>query len=244
MNTKTLQTYGLWTLYSVSSLLICVWLAWQLSAQVNFLYPHWYSVLEIDQTIEQTLPKHLYKQEFIATDVNEHHRLFAEIVTSIQNKGRGLETIKFYSPSGKELGLLLTNSEVMHLQDVADLIDILGWFCLATLIFCLVVLVAIIIFRHAMPTTKKIFFSVLGLLVVVVMLIVALGAKKFFYWLHTVVFPDDHQWFFYYEESLMSTLMKAPDLFAPISIQLLLLGIGIWLLQLVLLRKFGHFRTV
>jgi uncharacterized membrane protein len=244
MNAKTLQTYGLWTLYSVSSLLISVWLAWQLSAQVNFLYPHWYSVLEIDQTIEQTLPKHLYKQEFIATDVNEHHRLFAEIVTSIQNNGRGLEAINFYSPSGKELGLLLTNSEVVHLQDVADLINILGWFCLATLIFCLMVLAAIIIFRHAMPTIKKLFVSVFGLVVVVVLLIVALGAKKFFYWLHTVVFPDDHQWFFYYEESLMSTLMKAPDLFAPISIQLLLLGIGIWLLQLVLLRKFGHFRTV
>ncbi len=244
MKAKTLQTYGLWTLYSVSSLLISVWLAWQLSAQVNFLYPHWYSVLEIDQTIEQTLPKHLYKQEFIATDANEHHRLFAEIVTSIQNNGRGLEAINFYSPSGKELGPLLTESEVVHLKDVADLINILGWFCLATFIFCLMVLAAIIIFRHAMPTTKKLFFSVLSLVIVVVLLIATLGAKKFFYWLHTVVFPDDHQWFFYYEESLMSTLMKAPDLFAPISIQLLLLGIGIWLLQLVLLRKFGRFRTV
>ncbi len=52
--------------------------------------------------------KHLYKKEFIATDVNEHHRLFAEIVTSIQNNGRGLEEINLYSPSGKQLGQLLT----------------------------------------------------------------------------------------------------------------------------------------
>lgn len=244
MSVKSLQVYGLWTLYSVSSLLIGFWLAWQLSAQVNFLYPLWYSALKIDQTIEQTMPRHLYKKEFIVTDVNEHHRLFAEIVTSIQNNGHGLEAINFYSPSGKQLGQLLTDSEIVHLQDVADLIKILGWFCLATLIFCLMILAVIIIFRNAMPSTKKLFVSVLGLVSIVALISVVLGAKKFFYWLHTVVFPDDHQWFFYYEESLMSMLMKAPDLFAPISIQLLLTGIAIWLAHLVLLRKFGRFRTV
>jgi len=244
MNAKSLQTYALWALYSVGSLLISLWLAWQLSAQVNFLYPLWYSALKIDQTIEQTMPKHLYKKEFIATDSNEHHRLFGEIVSSVQNNGYGLEAISFYSSSGKQLGQLLTKSEIVHLQDVADLINILGWFCLAILIICLIVLAAIIIFRHAMPTVKKLFISVLGIITALVLITVIVGAKKFFYWLHTVVFPDDHQWFFYYEESLMSTLMKAPDLFAPISIQLLLLGIVIWLLHLVLLRKFGRFRTV
>tara|TARA_R110002049_G_scaffold124479_1_gene279923 strand:- start:11084 stop:11782 length:699 start_codon:yes stop_codon:yes gene_type:complete len=231
-------------LYSLGSLLISLWLAWQLSAQVNFFYPLWYSVLDIDQTIEQTMPRHLYKKEFIATDTNEHHRLFAEIVFSIQSRGKGLEEIKFYSPSGTQLGSLLTESEIIHLKDVASLVDILGWFCLAMFIFCLIVLAAIIIFRTAMPSTKKLLFGMLGVVTIAVTLIAALGAKKFFYWLHTVVFPDNHQWFFYYEESLMSTLMKAPDLFAPISIQLLLLGICIWTLHLVLVRRFGRFRTV
>ncbi len=244
MSVKTLQTYALWLLYSLGSLLISFWLAWQLSAQVNFLYPLWYSALKIDQTIEQTMPKHLYKREFIATDIDEHHRLFAQIVTSIQNNGQGLDTIKFYSPSGKELGSLLTESEIVHLNDVAALVDILGWFCLAMLIFCLTVLAVIIMVRVAMPSTKKLLVSMLSVVVAIVVLIVALGAKKFFYWLHTVVFPDDHQWFFYYEESLMSTLMKAPDLFAPISIQLLVLSMCIWILHLMLVRKFGRFRTV
>ena len=199
MSVKTLQTYALWLLYSLGSLLISFWLAWQLSAQVNFLYPLWYSALKIDQTIEQTMPKHLYKREFIATDIDEHHRLFAQIVTSIQNNGQGLDTIKFYSPSGKELGSLLTESEIVHLNDVAALVDILGWFCLAMLIFCLTVLAVIIMVRVAMPSTKKLLVSMLSVVVAIVVLIVALGAKKFFYWLHTVVFPDDHQWFFYYE---------------------------------------------
>ena len=242
--TKTLQTYLLWVLYSFGSLLISFWLAWQLSAQVNFFYPLWYSALKIDQTIEQTMPRHLYKKEFIATDENEHRRLFAEIVTCIQNNGQGLEAINFYSPSGKQLGQLLTESEIIHLQDVAALLDILGWFCLAIFIFCLIMLAAIIIFRMAMPSSKQLLVSVLSVIASVVVLILLLGAKKFFYWLHTVVFPDNHQWFFYYEESLMSMLMKAPDLFAPISLQLLLLGVLIWLLHLMLVRKFGRFRKV
>jgi uncharacterized membrane protein len=244
MSIKTFQTYVLWMFYSLSSLLICFWLAWQLSAQVNFLYPVWYSMLEINQTIEQTMPKHLYKKEFIATEANEHHRLFAEIVTSIQNNGEGLDKINFYSSSGKQLGQLLTENEIVHLKDVAELLDILGWFCLATFIFCLMVLAAIIIFRIAMPSLKKLLVSVISMIAVVVVLIIALGAKKFFYWLHTVVFPENHQWFFYYEESLMSMLMKAPYLFAPISIQLLLLSICLWLVHLILVRKFGRFRTV
>jgi hypothetical protein len=74
--------------------------------------------------------------------------------------------------------------------------------------------------------------------------VVLADAKTFFYWLHTVVFPSDHQWFFYYEESLMSTLMKAPYLFAPISIMLLLFALIMWTLHLVLLRKITGFKLV
>jgi len=48
----------------------------------------------------------------------------------------------------------------------------------------------------------------------------AFGFTDVFYYLHTLVFPDNHQWFFYYQESLMSSLMKAPDLFAGIAISL------------------------
>ncbi len=95
-----------------------------------------------------------------------------------------------------------------------------------------------------MPSTKKLLISVLSLIALALVLMLAFGTKKLFYWLHAVVFPDDHQWFFYYEESLMSMLMKAPDLFVPISIQLLVLGMSMWLLLLVLLRKLGRFRTV
>jgi hypothetical protein len=43
--------------------------------------------------------------------------------------------------------------------------------------------------------------------------------------LHTVVFPADHQWFFYYKDSLMASLMKAPDIFAAIAAQLLVVAL-------------------
>lgn len=240
---KNIQSYAFWGLYSLGSLLLSIWLAWQLSAQVNFLYPIWYSALKIDQTIEQTVPRHLYKKEFIVTEESEHHRLFAKIVTAIQNRGEGLANINFYSPSGQLLGKLLTDSEVVHLQDVAALIDLLGWFSGAILIFCLVILGAIFFFRVAMPTTKKLLIAIFALVGACVV-IISLGAKELFYWLNTVVFPDNHQWFFYYEESLMSTLMKAPVLFAPITILILLLGLLIWVLHLLLLRKLGQFKMV
>ena len=116
---KITQVYIAWTGYSVGTLILSFWLAWHLSAQFNFLYPVWYSMLDIEQTVNQTMPKHLYKKEFIVTNQAEHHRLFAEIVTSVQDRGNGLEEIVFFAPTGEALDVLLTESEVTHLRDVA-----------------------------------------------------------------------------------------------------------------------------
>jgi len=61
-------------------------------------------------------------------------------------------------------------------------------------------------------------------------IVMALGPKAVFYWAHTKIFPAGHQWFFYYEESLMTTLMKAPDIFAFIALLLVAVLIALWLL--------------
>jgi hypothetical protein len=55
--------------------------------------------------------------------------------------------------------------------------------------------------------------------------------------MHILVFPDDHQWFFYYQDSLMSTLMKAPDLFAGIAIQIVLVGLVLYGVMLFSMKK-------
>ncbi len=54
--------------------------------------------------------------------------------------------------------------------------------------------------------------------------VILIGPVKVFYQLHEWVFPDNHQWFFYYQESLMTILMKAPDLFGGIAILLIVLA--------------------
>ena len=66
-------------------------------------------------------------------------------------------------------------------------------------------------------------------------LLVIVGPKKLFYAFHIWVFPVEHQWFFYWEQSLMSTLMKAPDLFGGIAVALVMFGVPL----AVLLYLFG-----
>ena len=71
--------------------------------------------------------------------------------------------------------------------------------------------------------------------------VIAVGPTRVFYTAHTLIFPAGHQWFFYYEESLMTMLMKAPDLFAAIAAEWLLLTalcywLGICLSRWIILR--------
>jgi hypothetical protein len=62
--------------------------------------------------------------------------------------------------------------------------------------------------------------------------------------MHIFVFPDNHQWFFYYQDSLMSTLMKAPDLFAGIAIQIVLVGLILYGVMLLAIKKLLQQSTV
>lgn len=240
----TFRTYLLWTLYSVTSLLLCIWLAWHLSAQVNFLYPLWYSALSIDQTVTQTAPQHKYKKQFAETTTKEHHRLFAEIVTAVQNQGKGLAQIKYHHRDGQVLDALLTQKEIIHLNDVANFVNSLNWLSVILLVISLMLLALMFLLRVFMPKLRKLLFAVIAIVVAGVVVLSAIGLTKVFYWLHPIVFPANHQWFFYYEESLMSTLMKAPVLFAPLGVQLILLGLLIWSLHLLLLKKLSIFKSV
>lgn len=193
-------------------------------------------MLDINETIQETMPRHLYKREFIETDTFEHHRLFGEMVVAVQNNGKGLEQIVFYDPNSIPLGKLLTKSEIIHLQDVSNLIASLNWISLALIVICLLILASIVFYRISMPALKTIIAGTIAIVCALGLVVLIVGAKKLFYWLHTIIFPKNHQWFFYYEESLMSMLMKAPELFGPVSLQLLFFGIVIWVLQLMLIR--------
>ncbi len=196
---------------------VSAFISWQVLSKADFFYSYWYQVIAIDAHIEQYAPQNRFKTGFEHTTDAERYALFGKIVAAVNNHGQGLASITFENHDqggGKEA--LLTRAEILHLEDVAALVACFkksSWLVLMVSLFFLLVVVKS---KFAAPTL----FHILTLLIVWVLLVLGLvvlmGPVNVFYRLHTLVFPEDHQWFFYYQESLMSTMMKAPDLFAYI----------------------------
>ncbi|HVK98325.1 MAG TPA: DUF1461 domain-containing protein, partial [Dongiaceae bacterium] len=181
--------------------------------------------------VETFGPENRYKQDFALTTVREQKRLFSEIVRAIQNDGEGLREIRYTTTRHTDYPLL-REAEAIHLQDVANLIDLfdhVAWVCLVVLLGTL----AFMRWRELpAPGGKQILLGLGGLLLVVGLVLVIFGPTATFYWLHTHIFPADHEWFFYYQDSLMTTLMKAPDLFGFIA--------ALWGLMALILFVAGH----
>ena len=228
----------LWAIYAFASILLAVWLSWQASAYFNFGYSHWYHELSIDLAIETYAPKNEFKAGFERTTDAERQRLFANTVEAIQNGGEGLKTIRYRDPSGEPIDILFTNAEVIHLQDVANLISFLNRVAVGLLVFCIFFIAVAKSKRFAFPSMSKLVLGVFAMIGAIGVTVLLIGPVNAFYWMHTKVFPDDHQWFFYYEESLMSLMMKAPVLFGPVALQLLAVALVIWWMHLVVLKKF------
>ncbi len=208
-----------WSLFTTSTLAAALFVAWQALAAVDYLYPVWYEALDIDQTIAHYGPQNRQgKLLFETTTKNERVRLFAALVNAVHHRGQGLENLVYHDSAGRPIDTLLTAPEIVHLQDVARLFDwlrISGWVALGALIA---------LFgwlrwrRQALPSLRKLLLGTVSGIVVVGAVIFALGTVKVFYQLHEWIFPPGHQWFFFYEDSLMSMMMKAPELFGPIAL--------------------------
>ncbi|MCA1791191.1 MAG: hypothetical protein LC667_15470, partial [Thioalkalivibrio sp.] len=67
-----------------------------------------------------------------------------------------------------------------------------------------------------------------------------MGPQEVFDGLHEWIFASGHTWFFYYEDSLMTTVMKAPDIFAAIVSTWLVLHLILFGLLLAGLRHFSN----
>ena len=201
--------------------LCCVWLAlalsWWLYARLDYSYPLWYSLMDIDQHIAEYAPHNARKPGFAQLPPDQHQQAFAQISQAVHDQGRGLSGITYPGPSGMPIPLL-TRDEVLHLQDVADLLGLgtaVSWF-MALLWLPLAVWSA-----RAGPPTHRARVAAAGVAAgpLLVWLLVQ-GPKAVFYQLHIWLFPPEHPWFFYWEQSLMSTLMKAPYLFGGIAVVL------------------------
>lgn len=224
--------YLLWPLFLTGHLLATSLLAWHLLAQINFGYPLGYQLLAIDEHIQEYGPLNRFKSDFAQTTSAEHQQLFGEITRAVQNHGKGLAHISYRLPSG-EYTPLMREPEVIHLQDVANLIDVFYFSGLVGTGVWLLLLAYAYAAHRPFPDVKKILLGFVTALATLSVATLLIGAETVFYWLHEQIFPDEHEWFFFYQDSLMTTLMHAPQLFGLISVLLvallaLLWGVSVW----------------
>lgn len=230
-----------WCVFAISLIIFSLGISWQVSKAMNFFYGFWYQTIEIQAVISKNVPKNSQgKRDFPVNDFALHNEKFADIVQAIHQQGNGLTDISYLNHQGLSQKLL-TNSEVQHLKDVANLLASMVKFWWGNLFFLLILLTyycrkpndqitakyqhLLLKSINRMPTGKQKLAAFVCLVILVVSILWLWGFTQVFYYLHTVFFPVEHQWFFYYSDSLMATLMKAPDIFAAIAIQLVVVAL-------------------
>jgi hypothetical protein len=202
---------ALWPLYLLTLLISATLIAWHLLAQIDFAYPQGYKLLAIDRHIAKFAPQNRYRKHFELTTQDEHFQLFSEIMASIQHNGEGLASINYSYDGGSSP--LFRKAEVVHLQRVAKLVNGFYWLGSASIIMTIILFLLI---KRTKPARPKLTHVLAGFLVAVLsggVILFIVGPKNSFHWLHAQIFPAGDQWFFYYQDSLMTTLLKAPDLF-------------------------------
>ena len=100
-----------------------------------------------------------------------------------------------------------------------------------------------IVGKISLPGLKVSLLTLLVIALLLTIIIVAVGPNDVFSALHEFVFPADHQWFFYYQDSLMTTLMKAPDIFFAIGAAWAVLATIIYLVFTFTFRFIDRIRT-
>ena len=236
------------TLHRTLTILCCfavaLLFAWKILHVANYNYSFWYSQLSIDQHIAKFAPQNRHgKTGFEKTTVEQRTELFRAIGRGVNNSGEGLRSLEYQPHPEAEPIVFLTPPEATHLEDVAKLIDLLepiGWAATA-LLFALVV---IALFTNlSLPGLSTSLLTLLVIALLMTIVILAVGPHDVFRALHEFVFPADHQWFFYYQDSLMTTLMKAPDIFYAIGAAWALLAVVIYLLITLSLRLLDRTKT-
>jgi hypothetical protein len=219
-------TAAIYVLFVISLIWSAFALAWVTLRPVDFGYPVSYDVLAIDEHIARYGPRNRFKYGFARTSDAERLRIFGEIVDAIHAGGRGLENIRYTDPRGRS-ARVLRQPEIVHLRSVGRLIDRLA--TVSRVMFGVLVLTlgAMRALRLPPPRPTRVAGWTAVALLVGAASTFAYGPEEVFNTLHTWIFPAGEQWYFYYEESLMTTLMKAPDLFGALAVLLLVVGL-IW----------------
>lgn len=203
--------------FTLHGVLFSIAFGWCVLACVNFGYGFWHDNTGIAEAIERFGPQNKFKPGFETTTRAERIEIFSQINWSIHNGGEGLEDISYTPTSGAGPQKLLREPEIVHLQDVANLIDVLFY----PMVYGLLMWPAMCVWalrKRSLPNARGQLITLGSVIVCLVSGVFIVGPEKLFNQLHIWVFPDDHQWFFYYQESLMSTMMFAPNLFGWIAV--------------------------
>jgi len=226
---------GLWFAVLLSALLAALATSWMAHKPVDYGYGLWYDQMDIRGHIDRYAPRNRYIRGFDGLTQEQHEDLFGLIVDAVHAQGSGLSEISFTDKRGR-VKPLLREPEVVHLQDVANLIDVLSVAGGVSLLVA--ALGTFMLVRRRIAINWKQQGAILGgLLGSLALVLLIVGPTAVFYQLHVWIFPDDHQWFFYYQESLMSTMMKAPDLFGGIGATIALVGLLLFSLYLLIVRR-------
>ncbi len=232
---------SLWFIVLVSVLLASLATSWMLHKPVDYGYEFWYDQMDIRGHIDRYGPKNRYIRGFDDLEREQHLHLFGGIVDAVHAQGDGLAELEFTDDRGRTKPLL-REPEIVHLQDVANLIDVLSVAGAVSLLIAAIGTFMLVRRRIAIKWKQQ-GLLLGGLLASVGLVLLIAGPTAVFYQLHVWVFPDDHQWFFYYQESLMSTMMKAPDLFGGIGATIGAGGLLLFLFYIVALIRHAADRT-
>lgn len=210
--------------YCFSSVILALSLAWFALAAVNFHYGFWHDNTGIKAAIDQYGAMNQNRQGFELTTKAQREHLFAQILLAVRNSGKGLETITFEVPQHPKQTLLV-EAEVIHLKDVAQLINTSQWLVVPAALVWLGIVVYWQRTRTPLIPPAAQALALAAGCGLAGLLLVLCGPVRVFNQLHIWAFPDNHQWFFYYQQSLMSTLMHAPELFGWIALEWAAVGL-------------------
>jgi len=212
-----MKSNSFWLAFLLLTFIVTLPISWWGMSKVDFFYSGLHDLIKIDKHIQTYAPRNRFnKKEFELTSKAERVNLFKGVVVAIHHQGVGLDTLSYTRASNQQVVRLFTEAEILHLKDVAFLLEKLKPIIVAITLCWLITILWVT--KKPVKLPSAITLSKLALyLLITIALVFSFGPEKIFNQLHIWVFPENHQWFFYYEDSLMSTMMKAPFLFAYIS---------------------------
>ncbi len=235
MNSKANLLFS--SVYGLNLFFVSLAVAWAVMFNFDFFYATWHDYGGIKEGIEEFAPQNRYKKGFEGTTRVQRIEIFHQINLAVHHGGEGLVGITYQSPVSQGKQALLREAEVIHLQDVARLIEVFT--VPMILIFLMWPASAVYYYRKSkrLPSLPSQAIGFVGLLLAAGLCLLLFGSETVFNTLHIWIFPKDHEWFFYYQDSLMSTMMFAPRLFAWIAGAWVALSVTIYFLINILFAK-------